>query len=229
MPWWFFVVVGGLAHGLDLGRAFLAGHFGLPAAERARTLPQWLYLDGRSVYSCPGPSSAALLGWFVIRPVNAVLGWFFRGFNRSLRRHDAGYGWTVGRLLRLSIVVLLVYGGLLVLTYWIQRAPTGFIPQQDQGRLIVSVQLPDSASLERTKAAVAEVEKIACETAQASAHIASSMRGMSFLLQANSPNFASMFIVLEAVRQAAEARTCATRPSWQPAQGVGETSARCRV
>ena len=32
-----------------------------------------------------------------------------------------------------------------------QRAPTGFIPQQDQGRLIVNVQLPDSASLERTR------------------------------------------------------------------------------
>ena len=54
------------------------------------------------------------------------------------------YGWTVGKVLRRHVVVLLVYAGLLVLTYWIfQSAPTGFIPQQDQGRLIVNIQLPD--------------------------------------------------------------------------------------
>ena len=106
-----------------------------------------------------------VLGWFVIRPVNAVLGWFFRGFNRVFDRMTAVYGWTVGKVLRLSVVVLLVYGGLLVLTYWVfQQAPTGFIPQQDQGRLIVNVQLPDSASLERTQEVMAQVEKIARET-----------------------------------------------------------------
>ena len=64
-----------------------------------------------------------------------------------------------------ACLVLLVYGGLLVLTYWMfARAPTGFVPQQDQGRLIVNVQLPDSASLQRTQEAMAQIEKIARET-----------------------------------------------------------------
>jgi len=72
-------------------------------------------------------------GWIIIRPVNAVLGWLFRGFNRLFDGVTEVYGWTVGKLLRLSMVVLLAYGCLVGLTYWVLgRAPTGFIPQQDQ-------------------------------------------------------------------------------------------------
>ena len=63
-----------------------------------------------------------------------------------------GYGWAVGKTLRLSLVVLLIYGGLLVLTYiQFNRAPSGFVPQQDKGYLLINVQLPDSASVERTE------------------------------------------------------------------------------
>jgi multidrug efflux pump len=58
--------------------------------------------------------------------------------------------------------VLLVYGGLLYLTYFsFTRVPTGFIPSQDKGYLLVDVRLPDSASLERTRAVMAQVDKIA--------------------------------------------------------------------
>ena len=49
--------------------------------------------------------------------------------------------------------MLLVYGGLLCLTYWgFTHTPTGFIPQQDKGYLLVNVQLPDAASVARTAA-----------------------------------------------------------------------------
>src|SRR5262249_53700104 len=60
---------------------------------------------------------------------------------------------------------------------------------------IVNVQLPDGASLERTQAAVLEVDRVACKT-KGVAHTVG-IAGLSFLLQANSPNFASMFIVLD--------------------------------
>ena len=123
------------------------------------------------LYFVPGLRGRPAVGWLIIRPVNAVLGWLFRGFNRLFDGVTSVYGWTVGKLLRISVIVLVVYGGLLVLTYWtFQRAPTGFIPQQDQGRLIVNVQLPDSASLQRTKEAMALVEKIAREDAGRGAH-----------------------------------------------------------
>ena len=63
-------------------------------------------------------------------------------------------------------MILVIYAGLLGMTYWqFQRTPTGFVPQQDKGYLLLNVQLPDSASVERTQAAVARIEKIARGTA----------------------------------------------------------------
>src|SRR5215470_17940025 len=62
------------------------------------------------------------------RLLDFFFGWFFRLFNRAFGLTTAGYGWAVGRLLRVSVVVLLGYGGLLLLTWWALRsAPTGFI------------------------------------------------------------------------------------------------------
>ena len=53
-------------------------------------------------------------------------------------------------MLRVSVLVLVVYGGLLLLTYWnFKTTPKGFIPTQDMGYLMVNVQLPDAASAER--------------------------------------------------------------------------------
>src|SRR5205807_2449056 len=85
---------------------------------------------------------------------------------------------------------------LLVLTWWLFRAaPTGFVPQQDQGRIICNIQLPDSASLERTREAVAQIEAVARRT-KGVAHTIT-ISGTSYVLQANSPTFATMFVVLE--------------------------------
>ena len=50
----------------------------------------------------PGALAGGLIGWLIIRPVNAALGWFFRGFNRYFDRVTALYGWGVGKALRLS-------------------------------------------------------------------------------------------------------------------------------
>ncbi len=198
LPWWFFGVIGGMLT-YWYAPLYLGGHFGLP-------IPTAEVSDGdgaggmswimAALYFAPGLVAGGAIGWLIIRPVNAVLGWVFRGFNRLFDMISNSYGWTVGKLLRLSFLVLLVYGGLVVLTYWVfQRAPTGFIPQQDQGRLIVNVQLPDSASLQRTQAAMELVDKIARATPGV-AHTVT-ISGLSFLLQSNASNFGSMFIVLD--------------------------------
>jgi multidrug efflux pump len=127
---------------------------------------------------------------------DTALGWFFWLFNTTFHAGTAAYAWSVGRLLRLSVLVLVVYGGLLLLTWWVfNRAPTGFIPEQDQGRLIVNVELPDSASLQRTKEAVALVEQIILAD-KGVAHTVT-VSGMSFLLSANSSNFGSLFVILK--------------------------------
>ena len=64
--------------------------------------------------------------------------------------------------LRVSAIVLIVYAGLLGLTYWgFVQSPSGFIPMQDKGYLLVNVQLPDAASLERTEKVMRRIDRIA--------------------------------------------------------------------
>ena len=105
------------------------------------------------------PALAALL----LRPrsdaprsgIGRIVGVFFDRFNAGFDRLSNFYGKGVGKIVRLSAVVLVVYAGLLVLTglqFW--RAPGGFIPAQDQGYFITIVQLPPGSSLSRTDAVV---------------------------------------------------------------------------
>ncbi|HTU90379.1 MAG TPA: efflux RND transporter permease subunit [Gemmataceae bacterium] len=201
LPWWIFGVAGGVAAAW-LGPDLLQGRLDLYPLLNGGTAilpdeaPRWLTWTVTALYFTPGAVAGGLFGWLVIRPVNAVLGWLFRGFNRLFDGITAIYGWTVGRMLRLSAVVLLAYGGLVALTYWeFHQAPTGFFPQQDQGRLIVNVQMPDSTSLQRTKEVLAEVARVAHETPGVDHSVA--IAGLSFLLQANSSDLASMFIILK--------------------------------
>jgi len=128
--------------------------------------------------------------------LNILLGWFFKGFNKAFAWSTAGYIAVVGKLLRVSVLVLLVYGGLVYLTVWsFGRVPTGFIPAQDQGYLLGVVQLPDSASLERTE----EVMSKAYSTVRNVDGVAHVVRisGMSFVLGANGSHLGTMFIILD--------------------------------
>ncbi|EMI41751.1 transporter, hydrophobe/amphiphile efflux-1 (HAE1) family [Rhodopirellula sp. SWK7] len=88
--------------------------------------------------------------WFT-RGMNFLFGWFFNLFNRFFGAVSEIYATAAGWLVRLSLVVMLIYAGLLWGTYkGMTTVPTGFVPAQDKGYLLVDIQLPDSASLERT-------------------------------------------------------------------------------
>ena len=196
LPWWAFAILGGLLS-VWLCRIGVAARLGLPvsAAAGEESGQSWWTWFAHPAFA-PGAVAGGLIGKLIIRPVNAVLGWLFRGFNRLFDAATEVYGWTIGKLLRVSALVLLAYGGLLVLTIWtLDKAPKGFIPQQDQGRLILNVQLPDSASLQRTQDAMAKVVEIT-QLTPGVAHTVS-IAGMSFLLQTTASNFGSMFIVLD--------------------------------
>ena len=128
--------------------------------------------------------------------LDLLLGWFFRLFNLAFSASTNLYVRLVGGLLRVSLFALLVYGGLLGLTYWqFNHAPAGFIPQQDKGYLVLNVQLPDSSSVERTQRVMARIEKIAHETDGVKDTVGIS--GQSLIANANAPNLGSMYVMLD--------------------------------
>ena len=125
-----------------------------------------------------------LLGW-----------WFFRGFNWAFDRGTRLYGHTVGWLIRLAVIALVVYGGLLLLTYLgFRSVPGGFIPQQDQGYLVVNVELPEGASVERTERVMERVANLCLET-DGVAHTVQ-FAGYAILSRTNIPNYGGMYVAL---------------------------------
>ena len=90
---------------------------------------------------------------------------FFRGFNNVYQRVENGYAWLVGSMVRhagLMVLLALVLAG--AGGWGVARLPGAFIPNEDQGYLLIGVQLPDGASLERTGIALDQVSAIAQAT-----------------------------------------------------------------
>jgi multidrug efflux pump len=122
--------------------------------------------------------------------------WLFRGFNWTFERGTSFYSRTVGWLIRLALIVLIVYGGLLLLAYLGFRAvPGGFIPQQDQGYLIVNLELEPGASVERTDDVMKEVANACLET-DGVAHTVQ-ITGYSIFSRTNIPNNGGIYIGLK--------------------------------
>jgi hydrophobe/amphiphile efflux-1 (HAE1) family protein len=128
--------------------------------------------------------------------LDTVLGWFFRLFNLAFGAGMELYVRVVAAMLRISLVTMLIYGGLLMLTYWqFTTTPVGFIPQQDKGYLLLNVQLPDSASVQRTEQIMARIESLVRDTAGVAHTVGIS--GQSLILGANAPNLGSMYVMLK--------------------------------
>ncbi len=161
-------------------------------------------------------------GDWLTRLINGVFGRFFKLFNRAFGAVSAGYARGTGWLLRLSFVVLLLYAGLLGLTYFtMTNTPVGFVPSQDKGYLLVDVQLPDSASLERTRAVMKRFDEIVLlgeSKSDESGHKESAIRGVGHSLVINGQsivqgavgsNLASAFVILKSFEEREEAEQSA--------------------
>ena len=134
--------------------------------------------------------------WFQ-RGINFLFGWFFKGFNFVFDKMSLGYAGAVRRTVRLSLIALLVYGGLLFLTGRIfEKVPSGFVPMSDKGYLIAFAQLPDAASLERTR----EVTRKMADVALSIPGVAHCVELPGFSLMAGGaamPNAGTLFLVLD--------------------------------
>jgi len=139
--------------------------------------------------------SPALAG-LLLRPPAKEKNAFSRGFDAFFRKTENGYMGIVQSLVRRSALVLLVFVGLLALTGWqFTRLPTGFLPVEDQGYLITNVQLPDAASLERTREVLREIDGILENTAGIQQWI--SLGGYSLIDGTSASNAATVFVVMD--------------------------------
>jgi HAE1 family hydrophobic/amphiphilic exporter-1 len=90
---------------------------------------------------------------------------FYRGFNHVYDRAEGGYARFVRSTIGHSGLMALVGLALIGIAFWgLARLPTAFLPLEDQGYVLISAQLPDGASKERTDATMEEIGKIATAT-----------------------------------------------------------------
>ncbi|MFT4937426.1 MAG: hydrophobe/amphiphile efflux-1 (HAE1) family protein [Paraglaciecola sp.] len=143
------------------------------------------------------PALAALLFKAHDKQHNSTgpLAWFTHRFNQGMDATASSYGKLVSKLIRLGGIMSIAYIVLMLLTgYLFNKVPQGFIPAQDQGYLIVAIQLPSGSSLSRTddvvKQAVDKLLKIdGIENSVAFA-------GFSGATFTNASNSAAIFSVL---------------------------------
>jgi hydrophobe/amphiphile efflux-1 (HAE1) family protein len=108
--------------------------------------------------------SPALCALF-LRPIEEVrrgpLAIFFRGIVVSRNAYVAAAGWLARRLVLVLIIFLLIFACIFLLY---TTRPTSFLPSEDQGSFFVNVQLPESASISRTRQVMAQVTDLLRET-----------------------------------------------------------------
>jgi multidrug efflux pump len=175
----------------QLGSLFGGGHGGGHGAEAAHATGGTL----ASAWPFAMLAIGAVVGWLVAGTINRLLGRFFTAFNGFFDRATEAYGRGVKVLLRVATVVMVVYAGLLFLTYLgFSSVPAGFIPEQDKGYLVVNAQLPDGASLERTEEVMKRVTELASTTPGVQHFIG--LPGYSNLTSNNISNVGGGFIIL---------------------------------
>lgn len=123
-------------------------------------------------------------------------GWLFRPFNRFFEKASHGYVGAVRRIIRGSGIAMLLYAGLMALT-WLGFAntPTGFVPPQDKQYLVAFAQLPDAASLDRSEDVIKRMSELALKQPGVANSIA--FPGLSINGFTNSPNSGIVFVALK--------------------------------
>ena len=140
--------------------AFLGGISGVMYKQFAITVATSTALSGFVALSLT-PALCAL----ILKPREAGRGGLVRrsfdAFNRAFERLTAGYGRNVQAMIRRTLLSLTLLGILILAAFGLMsKVPGGFVPSEDQGYFLGSVQLPAAASLNRTEDVSAKVDGI---------------------------------------------------------------------
>lgn len=149
------------------------------------------------------PHGAAHARPVLVRALLSPFTLFARGFNRSFAGFAAGYGAITRRLVRITLVMMVIYAGLVGLAWKsFESTPTGFIPQQDQGYMITVYRLPAGASVMRTDQVVRRAAGILLANPDV-AHCAG-FAGFDGASRTNSPDAGAAFCPLAPYAERAE-------------------------
>jgi HAE1 family hydrophobic/amphiphilic exporter-1 len=174
-----------------LPSAFLGGITGQLYQQFALTIAATALISAINAMTLK-PAQCAL--W--LRPPKERKNVFARGFNAVYGAIERVYTAIVRVLVRHVFLVMLVFSGLIALTaWWYNRVPTGFLPTEDQGYILISVQLPDAASQQRTRKVLASIDEILADTDGVESWI--SIGGLSLLEGSSAPNSATLFVTFE--------------------------------
>lgn len=118
------------------------------------------------------------------------------GFNYAFDKLAGGYAGLTKRLVRLALLMLVAYAGLIGLAVErFQSTPTGFIPDMDRGYLIAVMQLPPGSSLSRTDAVVRRASEILLNIPGVDHTVG--FAGLDGATFTNAPNSGAIFFTLK--------------------------------
>lgn len=120
----------------------------------------------------------------------------YRWFNKGFEAVRSRYNGLVGRMLRRPALALAIFALICGAAFWgFMRWPTSYVPEEDMGYFLTSVQLPTGASLNRTDSVMKHMSEQLRTLPQVKDVI--SVAGQSFLSGGASSNLGSMFVVLK--------------------------------
>ena len=119
----------------------------------------------------------------LLKPVEAghlhaksgFFGWFNRGFSRTAKGYESLVARILGRAARYLVIYVAIIGAVVML---FGRLPTSFLPNEDQGNILVNVQLPPGATQNRTLEVMKQVERYMLEQPEVQSMV--SIMGFSF-------------------------------------------------
>ncbi len=174
-----------------LPTAFMGGITGQLYRQFALTIAATAFISAINALTLKPAQCATWL-----KPRTGGPNFFTRAFDFVYKPIENAYAWSIRQLIRVWWAALLVFLALAVLAVWsYRRTPTGFLPPEDQGYVIIAVQLPDGASLERTKEVVQKMNEVfEANSKKGGAESWFVLGGFSLLDGTQAPNGATAFV-----------------------------------
>lgn len=171
--------------------AFMAGVTGELYKQFALTIAAATFFSGLNSLTLT-PALCALF----LRPSAPGRNFVYRAFDKMYNRLVSVYGAVAAWLIRRPVsaaLLFLLFSAVALMLFW--RWPTSFIPEEDQGYFVVSVQLPPASSLQRTEAVSARVGELLAAYPEVVAYTA--INGFSMIAGGENSNTAIFFVILE--------------------------------